>query len=313
MPPIKELHYFSRELRATDNYLPNDSLGQPYRFWEPQVRAWWGEVRAQARRSLRRHGMSRPWLAEMRWIRRYFFGSPKNMAWYRSLFAPAAGRMCGEITPAYSLLDDATIGEIHRELPDLKLIFRMRDPIDRALSQQALFAKLGQIERNATEQQQLAFLTSPAVQGRGDYLAILRRWQKHYPAEQIFVGWFEELAEDSTKAFHRVLDFLNLPSAEAMPLEPLAKRFNSHQRVATPPSVIRGLARHMRPQIAALADHFGHHAVRWLAHCDELLSGWAGDPVGSGRVGRRDGAQRSALPEAAGPPSQPDQPDQRRP
>ena len=272
MPPIKELHYFSRSVSPLPKYLPSSNPWHACRIWERPVRQWWRHLLTETKLSFHRCGLSRRGLRELAWHRKFFFGFPKDLAWYRSLFAPAAGRFCGEITPAYSLLEETTIGEIRRELPELRIVFRMRDPIDRALSHLALTVKEGHMNRHANAQQLLEFLTSAPVQQRGDYRGILARWRKHYPADQIFVGWYEDVAKNPVTAYHDVLNFLQLPRLENDPVEPMSERYNHFARVETSEAVVREVARQMRPQIAALADQFGHHALQWLAHCDDLLS-----------------------------------------
>jgi len=273
MPPIKELHYFDRFEKNSSDYLQRDGRWEPLRLWNADVRHWWGGVGQRVRRAIRRGDSRRSSLHELAWLRRFYLGHPKDMAWYRGLFAPAAGRLCGEITPAYCMLDETTIGSIHAELPDLRILFRMRDPIDRAFSHLALMVRLGTLSDRMSDAEKLEFLLSPPVQRRGDYLGTLGRWQKHFPADRILVSWYDEVEEDPQDALDRVFAFLELPGLPKSSSGNVKTRANVASRDTPPASLLVPFARHMRPQIAALADHFGHYALRWLARCDELASG----------------------------------------
>jgi len=70
---------------------------------------------------------------ELRWYARYLLGR-RNDGWYRSLFAPAAGRTTGEITPRYSVLPDAAVAHAACVLTNARIVYMIRDPVERAWS-----------------------------------------------------------------------------------------------------------------------------------------------------------------------------------
>ena len=51
------------------------------------------------------------------------------------LFEPGKGKMIGEITPAYSTLGPDDVRRVHRLVPDARIIFMMRNPVERVWSQ----------------------------------------------------------------------------------------------------------------------------------------------------------------------------------
>jgi hypothetical protein len=62
--------------------------------------------------------------------------------------SPARGlRISGDITPAYSMLNDEIIERVVNYFPDLKVIFLARDPVERAWSQLSMGVRLGMIAR----------------------------------------------------------------------------------------------------------------------------------------------------------------------
>ena len=79
-------------------------------------------------------------------FRKYFRGlqmaDRTTDAWYAAVFnhPKAAGRITGEITPAYSMLPAGGIRRAHAINPELKILFIIRDPVERALSQLRMVA-----------------------------------------------------------------------------------------------------------------------------------------------------------------------------
>ena len=68
----------------------------------------------------------------------------KGLAWYRSHFRGQA-RVCGESSPAYTMHPrfSGVPERIHQVIPDVKLIYLVRDPIERIRSDYAHRVSLG--------------------------------------------------------------------------------------------------------------------------------------------------------------------------
>jgi hypothetical protein len=58
----------------------------------------------------------------------------RKLRYYSSFFLEANNKVKGEITPAYSILPVNRIRSIRAIMPEVRLIFLMRDPIERAWS-----------------------------------------------------------------------------------------------------------------------------------------------------------------------------------
>lgn len=102
----------------------------------------------------------------------------------------------GEITPAYAFLASTTIEEIYRHQPDLKIIFIIRNPVERAWSSAKM--ALGRAEMKFCEASDAWFIDHFNSKGsllRGDYEACLRRWIEVYSAEQVLVLKFEDIKQ----------------------------------------------------------------------------------------------------------------------
>lgn len=115
---------------------------------------------------------------------------------YRQVFAALGGRANGEITPSYAILPPEKIALIQRHLPELRLIYVLRNPIDRAWSHARMMlgweAKKGHpppADLDAWLEEQLR---SSASLDRGDYAACLERWRHHYTGDQLKVFIYEQ-------------------------------------------------------------------------------------------------------------------------
>jgi Sulfotransferase domain len=132
----------------------------------------------------------------------------RGLDWYRSHFDPAA-EIRGESSPNYTA-DPLLSGVPERMatvIPDAKLIFLVRDPIERV--------RAGYVHHyaNRVEKRGLADAVldpdSPYV-WRSRYHHQLERWLEHYPLERILVMAQEELRRNRRPMLKKVWRFLGV-------------------------------------------------------------------------------------------------------
>lgn len=128
----------------------------------------------------------------------HFWNQPGEctLAEYRNFF-PDNGLCNGEITPAYAILDPDTITGIYAAFPRLRLIYLIRNPLQRAWSS-ALMA-LHRAEMTIDEASDQWFIDHFHSQGslqRGDYAACITAWWRVFPEEQLLILRYEQLRTD---------------------------------------------------------------------------------------------------------------------
>jgi hypothetical protein len=252
LPPLKELHYFDR---------PDDGLWE--RLTHPRL------AYRDARRELVRGALELRWLrgdrGDFRWYARYLLRR-RDDAWYRSLFAPAAGRTTGEITPRYSVLPDTAVAHVARVLPDARIVYLIRDPVERAWSNLKMGAdRYGSAESWSEGNLRERVLQRSGVIAMGRYLENLERWERHFPPERILVGFFEEITEDPKGLLQRVYRFLGIDDAEHQLPAGLRARVNPGPPDPIPGSLRRVLAEIYRDEAAALHRRLGsRYTEAWL-------------------------------------------------
>ena len=278
LPGTKEIHYFDRVAGFGPRFTQVRSawaglfgLGAAEREWRQRV-GWTIEKIVCGRISM---GTGREVLRAIS----YHLPGPKDDAWYRRQFAAGIGRVTGEITPAYALLDDAGVRHVTRLFPEVKVIFLLREPLSRMLSQWHISSRDSRRVGPPPPAELSGFFASAPVTERNDYLRTIDTWGAHVPPERFFIGWYDDTRADPEGMLRRVMTFLGVDPDEPRVLAEARTRDHHPAGVkpAVPPEVVREMARASRPGIAALAERLGGHAIGWLERCDAILAGGDAD------------------------------------
>ena len=271
VPPLKELHYFDQRTREPSFGAPVTRLlaKQNADVWYPWV--W----RYQLKTRLRAH-RQRLDPQSLLWDLRFFGRSPSDK-WYSSLFKGAKGETKGEITPQYSILEEEGIARIHSLMPNARIIFLMRNPIERAYAASVwrlhmLIARnllKGQTVEAATQAQLLEGFDHPEVRAETDYLQILEKWQRFYPDEQIFVGFIEDIHFHPVRLLRHIYRFIGVDASYAQ--QALKGKVNARSPKQMPSSAATYLSRRYHEDLRLLSERFGGYASFWL-YCAERLA-----------------------------------------
>ncbi len=198
LPPTKEIHYFD---------WPPTSLFERLFGRKGRMR----EARAHLIRTMTKalSGQAKP--GELGWAVRFCL-APRSDGWYQSLFRRPQGMIAGEITPSYCLLPPEKIRRLHRLMPEAKIVYLIRHPVERAWSAAVMHFNdkgRGGIE-HAPPDQVIAWLTRPRTSERCDYSRTASNWQAAY-GDQFLVGFYDELRTDPRRLLTRIQTFLGLP------------------------------------------------------------------------------------------------------
>jgi hypothetical protein len=216
----------------------------------------WSQIRlAAARRNWR----------TLRWNLRYYLGNCDDR-WYLSLFEPGSGALCGEITPSYSILNHEDVARVRALLPQVKILFLVRNPIERAWSQVRFEWTRGRFQGIDDPAKVSAFLEAPEQSLRSDYTRTLDTWRAHFPGGQVFIGFYDDIAARPDALLGEVCAFLNLEPCRAE-----NERVNASKEKSMPPEVARQLAGKYLGELRQLAERLGSHAQTWLREAEAIL------------------------------------------
>ena len=132
----------------------------------------------------------------------------RGQAWYRSLFAPTMGQVIGEYSITYIESPEA-LDRIARELPGVKCIVSLRDPVYRLDSQYRHWAM-----RTGYRGSRRDFIAEhPNAINSSLYAAKLERLRRLFPAEQILVLLFEDITSNPAGAARQMFQFIGVDPA----------------------------------------------------------------------------------------------------
>ena len=201
----------------------------------------------------------------------------RDLGWYRTRwFADADGFLAvGEKSTSY-MLDAAVASRVRDALPDVRLIFLLRDPAERAYSNYRFtcfngLEELSFLDALECEERRGAGLTGRwqevrpyAYVARSRYAALLDPFVELFGHERLLVLTTEEMRRDATTVLSRVARFLVITVPAAVPPVPrfsvpsvvsLALQAEVRSRLGPAfASVTQALRRGARPQVEGLGD-----------------------------------------------------------
>ncbi|MDQ1900342.1 sulfotransferase [Paracoccus sp. WLY502] len=237
IPPFKEVQYFNHL------FIPE------HRRWI----AWHYRQKPQEIRDRHaRRGIPMPQELDA-YLNGVTRGKMFHNQWYKRIFAPApSAAMPMDFTPEYSTLPVEGVDYVANLLPKAKIIYLIRHPVDRAVSQ--LRMNLQRERRQPrTLADWMAELDNPVLYDRGDYASYLPRWQARYP--DMLVLPFGSIAREPQAVMDAVEACLGI---DPWPYEDMTERvFANRDPLELPSQAIAVLKARLAPQLAFLTDHLG--------------------------------------------------------
>ena len=191
--PIKELHYFNR-VRANEKLLGDWEVPHPYGFYNRYIK-----------------NQFPPKLNNIRWLRNYYQYRLSKRS-YLSLFDVkyTKGKVCGDITPGYSTLDESGVHYAKKVLgSETPIIFILRNPIDRSWSAAKMITRYYKKDYNSDNYAEITdLLKKPHITLCSDYANIISRWQGHF--QNVHVMTYDKLCSSPTGFLEDISNILNI-------------------------------------------------------------------------------------------------------
>ena len=245
MPPIKELHFFDH------NYCPEN---RSWTTWHIQTHVlscikWHISV------------YDKPDFAYLHYLAGLAKDKMFTEAWYKRAFMRpvARGKLLGDITPEYSTLPQEGVEYVKQYLGEIKIIYIIRDPMDRALSQMRmnLQSKGDLAQLNLQELMDMANI--PAIENRGNYATYIPRWLSVFDASSIKFVPFGLIKKEPDSLILEITRFLGLEDWGGY--KALTQPVYSTQEVAIPDEALPHLRELCQPQYEFLNSQFGQEFV----------------------------------------------------
>ncbi len=250
LPPVKELHYFDSPGKLHPS-IPD--------VWS---RRWYKPAGRLLRRLMRRHLVAD---VESRWLLRYLF-FPRNDRWYGSLFPDDPDLVVGEMTPYYANLDADAVAHMATLMPRAKIIYILRNPVDRSWSAAAMvLERRGTHIDRASDDEIWSALSRSRIVEHADYLKHIDLWRRHFGEDNLFIGFFDELSADPAALVRRVLDFLGVESSDEQVPPGVRDPVGARSYMAIPERHLQRLADLHLDQIRSIYYRLpNEHTRRWF-------------------------------------------------
>lgn len=168
-------------------------------------------------------------------------------------------------------------------MPDVKVIYGLRDPIDRAWSH-ALMAVDLRIEafRHSKRRQYeelnledfIRFFESPLAGYQGDFLRTFQIWDTYCPEHHFFTFFMEDLVNRPAELLIDTYKFLGVDCASHLVPDSAARKVRAGAGHAMPDPVRQYLARVYHPQILRL-----QRSKRFSGQHAEYIESWRKNAV----------------------------------
>ena len=250
-PFIKEVHFFDRGRAALDR------VRRTGEFEELQiVERIRGRIKKLRRGAIKSSFGRRKEIAYLRrLVERDFLLTDE---WYDFLFSPAPeGKKTGEITPFYCAMGEAGIREMKRRCGSARLIYLIRDPVDRGLSCLRMAGKRWAVEMDdAQEVGKLAetCLGNKAFQSRGDFRSNIPLWDEHFGDRVLYLP-FGRIRTDPEQVLRQVEEAIGVRPFRGYPSLHEAVHVTS-KRAPIPDAVRRRFAEANAEQYEFLKHRF---------------------------------------------------------
>lgn len=240
VPPFKELHFFDHK------------FVDECRRWAP----W--HVKKGIRQARNKHlsETHQPDQGFLDYLEKLEERPILNGTWYKFVFSRAAkNQTCLDVTPEYSCIPNSGVDFFKRFLPDAKILYIVRKPCDRLMSQLRMNAHRKQ-STSLTEKDWFDLLEMSALHSRGDYLNIIPRWDNRFSEDQLLYIPYGKIRTEPTKVLRSIEYHCDLPERE---YKTARKRIHETEPLKLPEFVIEKLQDMAKPQDEFLLKRFGEH------------------------------------------------------
>lgn len=258
LPPEKELHYFDRNpAYASPNFLYPDQPIQRLFGKDP-----WNQVYRDRCKNVFKDNLGNKEV--FHWYVKYFL-LPASDDWYASLFEAGREKIRGEITPAYSILDEADVSKVQALMPDCKIIFILRNPIERAWSQFRFMVRDHKMNRESSFDEFQKWVESPEQSDRSAYLRTIDRWENAFSKKQVLICFYDDIVTQPENLLVEILDFLGA-SSDSTTIGTILQRgrVNVSPEIDMPANFQQFLHERYHNDLIELEARFGGPTKLWL-------------------------------------------------
>jgi len=163
--------------------------------------------------------------------------SPVDDQWYFELYKDNAKKYAADFTPEYALIGGEGFRHVRRIAHKVKIVFIMRDPVERAKSAIRYFYKRQGIKISAVPKEKITERAeNPRLLSHSSYHNTVRVLDEVFSSENVLYLFYEDMMMDKQGHIDKVCDFLGVNRTQVS-VEDLERRVNATEEFAFDPSL----------------------------------------------------------------------------
>lgn len=174
--------------------------------------------------------------------------------WYRHIFSFRNGVVKGDITPEYSTLPDEGVDYFLRLLGAVPVVYIIRDPVSRAISQLKMNISRGNMSVTGGEDEWRAAVNDWDILNRGDYKTYIPRWLSRYPNAKLLFLPYGQISSEPHAFLAKIEAHIGVSPQK---YEAASQKIHEGRKVDLPPFVKPMIEEAMSGQTDFLEGFFG--------------------------------------------------------
>lgn len=180
---------------------------------------------------------------------------------YLRIFGDLSGSAVGDISPQYCMLPPEGVAHMRRLAPEAKIIFLMRDPVERTISGGNMKAAGAQEAPSEAAVRERALV--PFQIEMSHYSAALESFEAAFPG-RVFTGFIDDIRERPLAFLEELCGFLGV-SYDPAHFPRIGKVANAGRRVEVSDALRREIHACLEDEYARLAERFPDRVACWRA------------------------------------------------
>jgi len=203
----------------------------------------------------------------LKWFENYAHPDKPDDQWYCSLFEGCTDdAYCADFSNLYSLLPEDALKGIYRVAKDIKVIYTMRDPLERLWSHVKFHHKFigdeGSVER-MSDNQFTKFINNPAFWNNAEYLKNYQSLVNAFGKKQVKLFYLEDFTAFPQGSLWNLEKFLGISHIEFLP-DIAKKKINKSKEMVMPASWKEIALEKLKPIYETLhEERLNHPSWRW--------------------------------------------------
>ena len=251
LPPVKEIHYFDRKYKQ-------NKLHFMKRF--PSLKSYFESIKICVLNFNR-----------INWFYSWYFKSYSD-SWYVSLFK--SKKIQGEITPAYSILSVEEIRRLKKVANPEKILFIIRNPIERAWSHYQYLVQRGKkFDKKNLVKEIKSFMLSDEQRKRSNYIEIINKYRNFFQDEDIYILFYDSILNEPEALIENMMSVFGIKKINLMNCN-FRDVNNSSKKLKVPEEISKLVNELYKKDISVLSEKIGSYCKIWNGEKIEKAKIW---------------------------------------